>query len=151
MADFDIRGAIRLLSSSEGILPFSQETLLALKAKHPLAPYLPDHPQPSTTPALFVEPKEVAKAVASFPPGSGGGPDGLRPQHLKDLTTEKTGAAGACLLEALTDVINHILAGKVPEGIPPFLYGASLVALEKKDGGVRPIAIGSTFRRLLGK
>jgi hypothetical protein len=29
--------------------------------------------------------------------------------------------------------------------------GASLCALSKKDGGIRPIAIGSTFRRLASK
>jgi hypothetical protein len=151
LADFDIRGAIRILASSEGIAPFSQETFSALKEKHPLATYDLEYPEPPNTPTLFVESEEVAKAVASFPNGSGGGPDGLRPQHLKDLTTEKTGAAGACLLEALTDVVNHILAGKIPEDILPFLYGASLVALEKKDGGVRPIAIGCTIRRIVGK
>jgi hypothetical protein len=33
----------------------------------------------------------------------------------------------------------------------PFIYGASLCALSKKDGGIRPIAIGSTFRRLASK
>lgn len=30
-------------------------------------------------------------------------------------------------------------------------YGANLIALRKKDGGIRPIAVGSTLRRLSGK
>ena len=35
---------------------------------------------------------EIAQAIKSFPNGSAGGPDGLRPQHLKDLIA--TGAGG---------------------------------------------------------
>lgn len=35
--------------------------------------------------------------------------------------------------------------------ICPLLYGASLIALGKKDGGIRPIAIGNVFRRLVAK
>ena len=32
-----------------------------------------------------------------------------------------------------------------------FLFGASLIALEKKGGGIRPIAVGCTLRRLVAK
>ena len=35
-------------------------------------------------------------------------------------------------------------------GDTPLLFGASLTALNK-DGGVRPIAVGCTLRRLVGK
>lgn len=35
--------------------------------------------------------------------------------------------------------------------ITPIIYGASLCALNKKDGGLRPIAIGNIFRRLTAK
>ncbi|GAV00129.1 hypothetical protein RvY_11020 [Ramazzottius varieornatus] len=55
------------------------------------------------------------------------------------------------LLEALASVTTDMLNGKVPSGICPFLYGASLTALVKKDGGIRPIAVGCTLRRLAGK
>ena len=33
----------------------------------------------------------------------------------------------------------------------PFFFGASLTALNKKGGGVRPIAVGYTLRRLVAK
>ena len=39
----------------------------------------------------------------------------------------------------------------VPRTVCPYFFGASLVALEKKDGGVRPIAVGCTLRRLAAK
>ena len=31
------------------------------------------------------------------------------------------------------------------------IYGANLLALSKKDGGIRPIAVGYTWRRLAAK
>lgn len=42
----------------------------------------------------------------------------------------------------------HILQRKVPREVCPFFFGASLLTLEK-DGGVRPIAVGCTLRRLV--
>lgn len=44
-----------------------------------------------------------------------------------------------------------MLAGKVNVNFLPVIYGASLIALSKKDGGIRPIAIGCTYRRLVSK
>ena len=151
VSDGDIRGAVRLLASSEGISPFSVETLEALKLKHPAAasPIVP--PTPPTCVSLTVDVQEVVKAIISFPPGSGGGPDGLRPQHLKDLTSKATGTAGTNLLSSLTNLINKILSGIVPAEVLPILFGASLIALDKKGGGIRPIAIGCTLRRIVGK
>lgn len=40
---------------------------------------------------------------------------------------------------------------KVPPKIVQAIYGANLTALEKKDGAVRPIAVGTTLRRLAAK
>ena len=42
-------------------------------------------------------------------------------------------------------------AGKAPSVLAPFLAGAPLTALHKKQGGVRPIAVGEVFRRLVSK
>ena len=44
-----------------------------------------------------------------------------------------------------------MLKGKVPNQIVPVLYGATLIAFSKPNGGVRPIAIGNTLRRLTAK
>eukprot|EP00973_Karenia_brevis_P024705 3406940-Karenia_brevis.AAC.1 len=41
--------------------------------------------------------------------------------------------------------------GDVPRALAPFLAGASLTALPKKDSSVRPIAVGETWRRLTAK
>ena len=80
-----------------------------------------------------------------------GGLDGLRPQHLKDLTCASTGDAGVRLLACLTQFANLCLSGRVPAMIKPVFCGASLCALNKKNGGIRPIAAGNTLCRLIAK
>ena len=62
-----------------------------------------------------------------------------------------TSGAGDSLLESVTDFINLMLAGRVPERVRPILFGGRLTALKKKYGGLRPIAIGYTWRRLAAK
>ncbi|KAJ8722193.1 hypothetical protein PYW08_004595 [Mythimna loreyi] len=61
------------------------------------------------------------------------------------------GEAGESLLKELTALINLMLSGNVNEAVIDILYGANLCALRKKDGGIRPIAVGSTYRRIAAK
>ena len=61
------------------------------------------------------------------------------------------GAGGARLLQSLTAFTNLVLAGDIPVETRPFFFGASLTAINKKDGGVRPIGVGCTLRRLEAK
>ena len=44
-----------------------------------------------------------------------------------------------------------VLPGKVPGAICPIFFGAKLIALSKKEGGIRPIAVELTLRRLASK
>ena len=84
-----------------------------------------------------------------FPSGSAGGADGLRPQHLKDLLSSASNDDP--LLQAITDFINMMLEGRTPDRVRPIIFGASLLALTKRCGGVRPIAVGYVWRRLASK
>ena len=43
------------------------------------------------------------------------------------------------------------MEGKCPPTVAPTLFGGRLIALQKKSGGIRPIAIGYTWRRLAAK
>jgi hypothetical protein len=55
-------------------------------------------------------------------------------------------------VDCVTDgVLQHVFGGCRSLAIRPILYGASLCALTKKGGGVRPIAVGSTLHRLVVK
>ena len=89
--------------------------------------------------------QDVIKALKSFPKGSAGGPDGLRPYHLQDPTGATAGEGGVLLVQGLTSFVNHVLSNKTPPEISPFFFGAAITALNKKDGGIRPIAVGCTL------
>ena len=93
----------------------------------------------------------MARAILSFPKGSAGGPDGLQPQHLQDMTSTSAGAGGPMLLWALTAFTNLVLTGTIPEQIRQVFFGASLTAPTKKDEGIRPIAVGCTLCRVVAK
>ena len=98
-----------------------------------------------TTPQYHTDESEVLQAIRSFPNGSGGGLDGLKPQHLKDLVGSGGREHESRLLKSLTHFVNLVLDGCVPQEIRSIFFGASLCALRKKYGGVRPIAIGNTL------
>ncbi|GAV01296.1 hypothetical protein RvY_12033 [Ramazzottius varieornatus] len=71
--------------------------------------------------------------------------------HLKDLLVGLREPMSLQLAQALADLVGSMLDGKVPEDVCPALYGASLIALSKKTGGIRPIAVGNTEWRSAGK
>ena len=77
--------------------------------------------------------------------------DGISLQILNNLTAKSNGQTGLNFLRALTNLVNVILDGKVPFELRPYLFGAKLIALKKFDGGLRPIAVGNTFRWLSAK
>ena len=87
----------------------------------------------------------------SFPNGSAAGPDKIVLQVFKDLVSKSNGSAGLNFLKPLTKLINLMGDGKIPEPLRTFFFGAKLIALIKIDGGLRPIAIGNTLRRIASK
>ena len=87
----------------------------------------------------------------SFPNGFSAGSDGFSSQILKDLTTKSNRQTGLTFLKTLTNLVNVILEGNVPFELRPYFFAANLIALKKPDGGLRPIAVGITFRRLSAK
>ena len=146
------KGAIRRLCSEDTFAPISSVTINALKEKHPCAPadrrsiVLPsDHQIVS----LQVDSNLVRTAIFKFPQGSTGGLDGLTPQHLKDLIRSE--GEPSPLLAAITALINVILRGQVPPAARASFFGGRLIALSKKDGGIRPISVGNVLRRLTAK
>ena len=150
LEDGNIRAAVRIICSDEKPAVNSDATLKALHSHHP--PAAVDRaamPDPATYNAVRVTKLDVCAAIRSFPAGSAAGPNGIRPQHLLDLVTCKE--AGQELTEAITDLVNLLLQGNCPLEVATILFGGRLFALQKKSGGVRPIAIGYTWRRLAAK
>jgi hypothetical protein len=149
----DFKGAIRLASSVDAIAPSNEATYAALLAIHP-HPHplssLPPAPSPSDCPLLSIPPDMIGRTILSFPPGSAGGPDGLRPQHLKDLINTSSSSVSS-FLASLSAFVSLVLKGETPAEIRPLFFGARLTAINKKGGGIRPIAVGCTLRRLVAK
>jgi hypothetical protein len=151
--DFDIRGAVKILSSDDKLAPFDDVTFNVLKTKHPTPsrPLSFLEPPLNNIPVLSVNESDVLRGINSFCCGSAPGIDGMRPQFLQDMVSFSAGEAGKRSLIAITKLCNFILAGKINEEVLPIFFGASLCALSKKDGGLRPIAIGCSFRRLAAR
>jgi hypothetical protein len=143
LSNGDLRGAIRLLCSQDSLAPNDDTTFLKLQEK----PNIID----GLSSCSSVTSNEVYNAIMSFYPGSAGGLDSLKPQHLKDLISDKLGLSSSNLLSSLAKIIDLMFLGLIPLEISQILYGASLCALSKKDGGIRPIAVGCTLRRLAAK
>jgi hypothetical protein len=80
----------------------------------------------------------VTRAIYSFPDGSAGGSDGLRPQHLKDIITSPYREGSLDLISVLADFVNLVLAGKVPPTVRPYFFGASLIGLGRRMAGLDP-------------
>lgn len=143
----------RTLFTSDTSAPDTPKTLAALLDKHPPAPAVPNYPEPPdpALAGLYASEDAVMAAIESFRSGSAGGLENLSPQHLKDLLLGFPGGRNQDLLASRTRLVNLMLSGKEDASVVPTLYGAGLCALRKKDGGVRPIAVGRTLRRLASK
>ena len=108
-AENDLRGAIRELSSDDTLAPDNSETFEKLKERHPAAPSgISIPPAPENDDAhIPVTADSVKTAILSFPAGSAGGPDGLKPGHLKNMIG--AAEAGNRLLESITKLVNLVL------------------------------------------
>ena len=122
---------------------------------------LDKHPQAPEDTRPFQDPKEsskftpfqatfsdISKALRSFPLGSSGDPDGVTSQHFSDLINNN---ADVMLLQTLTDFVNLLLSGYIPNDVKDIIVGGRLIALHKSSGGIRPITIGYTWRRIAAK
>ena len=55
------------------------------------------------------------------------------------------------LLPTLASFVQLVLEGRTTLSIRPFFFGTNLTALHKKDGGIFPITLSCTLRRLVAK
>ena len=119
-----------------------------MKEKQPAEP-IPRPPSdiPPAPPPFNVQ--EVR--ILSFNTGSAPGPSGLKAEHLKKMISSPDPSSGGRVLAAITRYVNALAARNMPSTVAPFLCGANLFAILKKDGGFRPVAVRETWRRLVSK
>ena len=132
-------------------LAHTAEVTGLLKQKHPVSDRNVDLSSfgPSSSSLVpLADTDLVSKCIRSFHRLSGGGPSGLCPIHLKNcLTTVHRDE----ILEQICALLNILAKGEAPSVLSPFLAGATLTALPKKDDGIRPVAVGDVWRRLTAK
>ena len=149
----NISGAFKSLDS-DCFIKNSTDVFVALKALHPdrddfkLSPKM-FYPNPT---ANFAINFDLDKSLHSFRPGTSPGPDGLRAQHLLDLFRLNPIGSPNDPRSVFSKLINFIINGHALTDVAPYFAGARLIPLSKKNSnGVRPIAVGTTLRRLIGK
>ncbi len=150
VGDGHFTAAVKVLSSS-GVAPYGRATMEALRAKRPIMPP-PSMPSSGLSePPLIVSADIVSGCLKSFPKGTSCGRDGLRAQHLLDALCGEGSFIATDLLQAITSVVNLWLSGRCPLVLAEFIASAPLNPLLKPDGGIRPIAVGCIWRRLVSK
>ena len=75
----------------------------------------------------------------------------MHPQILKDLIGHTNGEAANRLVTSLSNFVDVVVADEVPPCIRSTFFGANIFAFTKPGGGIRPIAVGLTLRRLVSK
>ena len=136
---------------SAGMAQHNRANIAEMKAKHPTAQHPLVYQPETTTPQMVLSQSQISKEIKNFRKGTAPGPSGLRAEHLKVAVKfappNRTDKATA----AITKLVNIMGAVKVPDQVAPFLCGARLLGAVKKDGGIRPIAVGEVLRRLTSK
>ncbi|XP_026422218.1 uncharacterized protein LOC113318286 [Papaver somniferum] len=142
--------AIKVLSSN-GIAPNDEATLNELLSKHPQAhpPHIPPHQAHLDN--ISTNSEVILNRLKSFPKGTACGRDGLRVQHLLDALSGPAAAITDELLSSITRIINLWLSGRCPPQLGEFVASAPLTPLLKPDGNIRPIAVGTIWRRIVSK
>ncbi|GJS42882.1 putative reverse transcriptase domain-containing protein [Tanacetum coccineum] len=141
---------VRVLSSFDVAL-YSEATLEDLKTKHPFYP-TPSLPHiPTDHHHLIASSIVVLDRIKSFPRGTSCGRDGLRAQHLMDCLSGAAVAVSDELVSSITQVVNLFLVGNCPQILGEYIASAPLTPLVKPGGGIRPIDIGTVWRRLVSK
>ena len=130
---------------SAGCAPYDDSSALEeLQERHP------DHPLPvwndAIPPSLTVTVSSVLSALHAFPRASSPGSSKLRCQHLLDAIEGSTAPSAGDCLQNLTQYVCFLLSGQADVRIAPWLTGAPLTALYKRQGGIRPIAVGEVSR-----
>ena len=100
--------------------------------------FVPQHP-------LILDSSKFAKFLRTAPTGSSPWPGGCTNEILK-VCLEDTET-----LELLTSAAGDFARATVPRKMSECFMLASMTALQKRDGGVRGLATGTSFRRLVAK
>lgn len=119
----------------------TEEVLAKLRTLHPHEGE-PAIPAPTSAPVRITA-ELLSDVMQRVPKGSAPGESGWTYEHVKAaVLTDPSALSSACRL------INAILSGSLPRMAR--LLDSALIALQKPQGGIRPVAIGEVWLRLAG-
>ena len=129
------------------LAPRNNETLGELRGRRPQER---ESPVPEGVQDFFPEHHLIldarfAKCLQTAPSGSSPGPGGCTNEILKVCLEDSE------TLALLTSAAEDFARATVPREVSECFMLATMTALQKKDGGVRGIATGTSFRRLVAK
>jgi hypothetical protein len=101
--------------------------------------------------SLEISNDNLEKNIRSFNSSSAAGPFGFKPNHMLNILNSVTGAYLQILYDAIRFFINNIINDKMSTAIGPFFASAKLIPLEKRNNGIRPICVGTFWRRFTCK
>jgi hypothetical protein len=78
-----------------------------------------------------VHQRGVVAAIRSFPDGSSGGRDGVRPQHLRNLTSNEE--TGHLLVRSSAAFVNILMEVKCPQAVTEILMESSLPIARNRE------------------
>ena len=115
------------------------EVMAALEQLHPAAP-APTIPPTQAPPALITA-DILRNVLRRVPRNSAAGPSGWTYEHVRAAVNGSEAA-----FDSLLRFVQYAVGGKLPH--LPALMASRLVPLQKRQGGVRPIAVGEVLLRL---
>ena len=155
-----VRQALKLVdcnSEIAGVYSITEEIRSKLESKHPNAvepdPTLIENTEPIRVEEVIFDQIDgpAVQSAAKLTHGSGG-PTRVDADFWKHILCSKVyGKLSADLAHEISLLARRLCREKIPHEFIKFLYDCRLVALRKEDNGVRPIRIGETLRRIVGK
>ncbi|MDR3446153.1 reverse transcriptase domain-containing protein, partial [Dyella sp.] len=134
-------------SLSQGALASINDTVLEkLRALHPPAgPSLPEMPVDRSPGIVSMDQTQLFRLLSRrVNNGSAAGPSGWTGAHLQLIAQNASPEAQDGLTMLIKDIGNATFGGHMRQR----LLASLLLSIEKRDGGVRPIACGEVFTKL---
>ena len=136
--------ACQVLASETKLADLDNATFRQLEQLHSPGPEVTVEAAPPCGPPFGddgISTKTLLHALNSFKPMSAPGPSGLRINHIREaLDASLTDRNN--WLELLKEWVTSCACGSLPSWCAPDLSAARLVPLQKKQGGIRPVAVG---------
>lgn len=129
----------------------SQAIFEKLKALHPPAereplPHLDVHSQ-----TLIVQPADILKCAKAMAKGEAPGPSGLASDVLWQALEEEQRQKHCVLLDRVTEAVHKILTNETSAATKAAVTAIRLVAVPKRKGGVRPVAMSEVILKLAAR